>query len=117
LPASTSSTTSTSRTTTSSTSTSSTSTSTSRTTTSSTTSSSRSTTSTTSSTTSTTIAGTCGNGVAQGDEECDDGNTSPGDGCSPTCQLESVNPALCAGVPTGSGATLDAQLVQSGFSA
>jgi len=57
----------------------------------------------------------CGNGVAEGSEECDDGNTTPGDGCSSTCQLESVNPALCAGVPTGSGATLDAVLVQTGF--
>jgi cysteine-rich repeat protein len=29
--------------------------------------------------------GTCGNGVMEGAEECDDGNTSNRDGCSPTC--------------------------------
>src|SRR5688572_24359697 len=27
----------------------------------------------------------CGNGVTEGSEECDDGNTSSGDGCSSTC--------------------------------
>ena len=73
------------------------------------------TTSATTTSTTTTIPGGCGNGVAEGAEECDDGNLTAGDGCSPTCQLESVNPALCAGVPTGSGATLDAVLFQSGF--
>jgi cysteine-rich repeat protein len=30
----------------------------------------------------------CGNGVVNGGEECDDGNTSDGDGCSASCQLE-----------------------------
>jgi len=73
------------------------------------------TTTTTSTTTITTIVASCGNGIAEGLEECDDGNLAAGDGCSPTCQLESVNPALCAGVPTGSGATLDTVLFQSGF--
>jgi cysteine-rich repeat protein len=28
----------------------------------------------------------CGNGVLETGESCDDGNTTPGDGCSPTCQ-------------------------------
>lgn len=28
----------------------------------------------------------CGNGVVEGDETCDDGNLTLGDGCSPTCQ-------------------------------
>jgi len=32
--------------------------------------------------------GTCGNGTTEGDEECDDLNTSSGDGCSATCRLE-----------------------------
>jgi cysteine-rich repeat protein len=32
--------------------------------------------------------GTCGNGVVEPGEQCDDGNTVAGDGCSPTCQLE-----------------------------
>ena len=38
----------------------------------------------------------CGDGaldLAAG-EQCDDGNTTPGDGCSPTCQLEAVG-AFC----------------------
>src|SRR5690606_24054679 len=30
----------------------------------------------------------CGNGNVDTDEVCDDGNTSDGDGCSATCQLE-----------------------------
>ncbi len=32
--------------------------------------------------------GTCGNGVLQTGERCDDGNVLAGDGCSPSCQLE-----------------------------
>lgn len=32
----------------------------------------------------------CGDGVAEGDEECDDGGTSDGDGCSEGCELEGV---------------------------
>lgn len=30
----------------------------------------------------------CGNGATQGVEQCDDGNNTPGDGCSATCTLE-----------------------------
>jgi cysteine-rich repeat protein len=30
----------------------------------------------------------CGNGRVEPGEQCDDGNTAAGDGCSPTCQLE-----------------------------
>jgi fibro-slime domain-containing protein len=33
-------------------------------------------------------AALCGNGVLEGDETCDDGNTRPGDGCSGICRLE-----------------------------
>lgn len=33
---------------------------------------------------------TCGDGVARGSEQCDDGNTTNGDGCSAMCLLESV---------------------------
>jgi hypothetical protein len=32
----------------------------------------------------------CGNGYLTIDEDCDDGNTEPGDCCSPTCQYEST---------------------------
>jgi cysteine-rich repeat protein len=35
----------------------------------------------------------CGNGNLELDEECDDGNTTGGDGCSPTCTVE---PFACA---------------------
>ena len=30
----------------------------------------------------------CGNGSKEANEECDDGNAAPGDGCSKTCKLE-----------------------------
>jgi cysteine-rich repeat protein len=32
----------------------------------------------------------CGNSVVESGEDCDDGNTDPGDCCSPTCQYESA---------------------------
>jgi fibro-slime domain-containing protein len=32
--------------------------------------------------------GTCGNGIIDPGETCDDGNNKPGDGCSSTCQTE-----------------------------
>ncbi len=32
----------------------------------------------------------CGNGVKNVGEECDDGNTVSGDGCSETCQKEGI---------------------------
>ena len=33
----------------------------------------------------------CGNGIAEGPEQCDDNNTEDGDCCSSTCQLEPIN--------------------------
>jgi fibro-slime domain-containing protein len=30
----------------------------------------------------------CGDGIINGTEQCDDGNTTPGDGCSASCRLE-----------------------------
>ena len=30
----------------------------------------------------------CGNGLIQGDEECDDGGTEDSDGCSASCEAE-----------------------------
>ncbi|TMB20585.1 MAG: DUF4215 domain-containing protein, partial [Deltaproteobacteria bacterium] len=56
----------------------------------------------------------CGNGIVEGTEECDDGNTNSGDGCSATCQLENSS-ALCAGVPTVAGTALDSVRVASGL--
>ncbi len=35
-----------------------------------------------------TVPAICGNGVVEGDEECDDGNTIDGDGCSSVCTNE-----------------------------
>ncbi|MDD5074586.1 MAG: DUF4215 domain-containing protein [Candidatus Peribacteraceae bacterium] len=40
----------------------------------------------------------CGNGLIEGSEECDDGNSSLGDGCSPFCEYESGY--ACAGEPS-----------------
>jgi cysteine-rich repeat protein len=46
-----------------------------------------------------TAASPCGNGVLQTGEECDDGNTVDGDGCSSTCKLENQAPvAQCMDV-------------------
>jgi len=59
-------------------------------------------------------AGTCGDGVAEALEECDDGGTDDGDGCSSTCQLEDAS-ALCAGVSSVSGTDFTTELVASGF--
>ena len=36
----------------------------------------------------------CGNGTKEGDEECDDGNTTSGDGCSSSCKNETACTAL-----------------------
>ncbi len=40
----------------------------------------------------------CGNGVKESGEECDDGNTVNGDGCSSTCQKEEDEPDCGNGV-------------------
>ena len=43
----------------------------------------------------------CGDGVLDTGEQCDDGNTNSGDGCSATCTIETA-PAVCGdGVPAG----------------
>ncbi len=74
-------------------------------------------TTTTSTTTSTSVPAACGDGVALPPEECDDGNGEAGDGCSPTCDLERVNPAVCAGVPSTPGTGLDTVRIASGLEA
>jgi cysteine-rich repeat protein len=44
------------------------------------------------------IDAVCGNGNKEGLEECDDGNTANGDGCSSTCRLECIpEPEICDG--------------------
>jgi len=56
-----------------------------------------------------TTAAICGNGILEGSEQCDDGNTISGDGCSSTCQLES---AVCGnGIVEGSEQCDDGNLV------
>ena len=52
----------------------------------------------------------CGDGVVNGSEECDDGNTLSGDGCSALCALEPGGDP-CAGIPTVSGTDARTALV------
>ena len=58
----------------------------------------------------------CGDGVATGTEECDDGGIANGDGCSSGCQLENTS-AICAGVPTTGGTAIHSVRVASGLQA
>src|SRR3954464_11915405 len=44
---------------------------------------------------------TCGNGIVEGQETCDDGNRRDGDGCSATCQVEPPAKIDCAGTQGG----------------
>lgn len=37
------------------------------------------------------FTGVCGNGIIEGNEECDDHNTVAGDGCSPDCRVECLD--------------------------
>jgi cysteine-rich repeat protein len=43
----------------------------------------------------------CGDQMLQGDETCEDGNTTPCDGCSPTCTAEDFNFFCQCGVAVG----------------
>nr|WP_263430146.1 DUF4215 domain-containing protein [Nannocystis pusilla] len=43
--------------------------------------------------------GTCGDGIVSGVEACDDGNLQAGDGCSPSCMLETDDPTTGPGGP------------------
>ncbi|MDX9719303.1 MAG: DUF4215 domain-containing protein [Myxococcota bacterium] len=49
--------------------------------------------------------GTCGDGKLAGNEQCDDGNLSSGDGCSESCQLE--DGYACHGTPSECGPDTD----------
>lgn len=44
------------------------------------------------------VEAVCGNGVIEGDQACDDGNTEDGDGCSSTCTIEEG--WTCSGEPS-----------------
>jgi fibro-slime domain-containing protein len=57
---------------------------------------------------------TCGNGMAEGSEQCDDGNNDLGDGCSPFCRREPQCPAAGGACNTacGDGLLLPADMAQ-----
>ncbi len=83
--------------------------------------------------------GTCGDGVIERSEQCDDGNTDSGDGCSRICQIENnyscpqegqpcVNMAVCGNgtltsdetcddgnTTSGDGCSADCKTVETGF--
>ncbi len=42
-----------------------------------------------------TVSGDCGNGVEESDEQCDDGNSTSGDGCNNSCQVEAADGSVC----------------------
>jgi len=56
----------------------------------------------------------CGDGVAASDEECDDGDVVPGNGCSAACRLESAA-ALCAGIAPVPGTRIAARRILAGL--
>ena len=56
--------------------------------------------------------GSCGNGVTDAGEQCDDGNPSPGDGCSASCRLCPV--PSCAAPPAGCTYVQDGTYTQQG---
>jgi cysteine-rich repeat protein len=76
------------------------------------------------------VTPTCGDGTIDPGEQCDDGNTISGDGCSAQCQIESCftcvsQPSVCSPAPAGTacddgnactvGETCDGSGVCGGF--
>ena len=49
----------------------------------------------------------CGDGAVDAGEQCDDGNTASGDGCSQTCQIEVVNGPICGNGVVDAGEQCD----------
>jgi cysteine-rich repeat protein len=60
------------------------------------------------------LHGCCGDGVADEDEECDDGNVDAGDGCTASCELEPGGD-VCAGVPSTPGSDVTAVRIAEGL--
>lgn len=53
---------------------------------------------------------TCGNTIFEGDERCDDGNTTSGDGCSAACLLEPIRTIT---LPGPSASSIDGSIAPS----
>ncbi len=53
------------------------------------------------------VAPACGDGILTAPEQCDDGNTVAGDGCSATCQIETAANAVCGNAILEPGETCD----------
>lgn len=61
-----------------------------------------------------TPAAVCGNGLQESGEQCDDGNTASGDGCSSTCVIESAPAPACGDGNLDSGEQCDDGNTSSG---
>jgi MYXO-CTERM domain-containing protein len=51
------------------------------------------------------VAAVCGNRAREGSEQCDDGNTTSGDGCSATCAVEATPTGTAGTSGTGAAGT------------
>lgn len=56
----------------------------------------------------------CGNGVREGSEQCDDGNTSPYDGCSKSCEFEPSCPGGACVAKCGDGLVFPGEACDDG---
>lgn len=56
----------------------------------------------------------CGDSIVDRDEQCDDGNTQNGDGCSSTCQFEQLQIELCGNKIIDDGEQCDDGNTQNG---
>ena len=54
------------------------------------------------------VAAVCGNGAREGSEQCDDANTTSGDGCSATCTVEATPSGTAGTSGTGAAGTTGA---------
>lgn len=65
-----------------------------------------------------TVASTCGDGLIDAGEQCDDANTASADGCSSSCQIENgwicVGEASTCGIVCGDGVVLVSESCDDG---
>jgi len=59
-----------------------------------------------------TIGSSCGNGILEAGEQCDDHNNTNGDGCSASCQLQTLTSVTVASSPTAGVTTVHKGLTQ-----